>query len=137
MLRESGWSRDHVIGRLMMPPYDYIIAQHTFTEQSLRELGRQRCLVDGPDGRMVPAKTQPQYARSKALIHELYKGEKESIFCVFRYHLKNGRVYEVKCAVWTASWAEEQRSDGVVRRRPDSVFVVSSFGDAVCMDDTP
>ena len=135
MLRESGWSRNHVIGRLMVPPFDYIVSPGSFTEKSFRELNSQRPLIDGPDGRMVPAKTQPQYARSKALIHQLYTGEKESIFCVFRYQLRNGRVYEVKCAVWTSSWVEEKDSDGVVHRRPDSTFMVSSYNDSVCMDD--
>ena len=131
LLHESGWQRSHIIGRMMCPPYDYIVEPTAYSEKSFQDLSTQRILVDGPDGRLVPARTQRQYERSKILIQELYRGQKQSIFCVFRYQMKDGHVYEVKSAVWTTSWAEEQCADGVVRRRPESTFMVCSYADAV------
>jgi len=135
---ESNWQRSHVIGRLMLPPYEFIVGHSTTTKQSLANLNPQRFLVDGPDGRLVPSRTQPQYTRSKALIHELYKGEKQNIFCVFRYQMRDGRVYEVKSAAWTTSWVDESCDSGgsvAERRRPESMFIVCSYADAVCVDD--
>ena len=137
MLQESGWRREHIVGRLLCPPYDYIIQQASYTTQKWNgsELAMQRILVDGPDGRMVPARTQRQYERSKQMIHDLYKGEKEHIFCVFRYQMRDGRVYEVKTALWTTSWMEVKGRDGVVSRRPESCFLVCSYADSVCVEE--
>ena len=137
LLHESGWQRPHIVGRLMCPPYDLIIARESYTEQSFLDLSPQRILVDGPDGRLVPARTQRQYERSKVLIQELYRGDKQHIFCVFRYQMKDGRVYEVQSTVWTTSWLEERGKDGVVRRKPESVFMVCSYPDAVIVDEAP
>jgi len=144
-LTESSWERRHVVGRLICPPTDYILAPHKYTQHSFDQLSKQRFLVDGPDGRLVPSRTQPQYMRSREMIRALYRGEKHNIFCAFRYQMKNGRVHEVKSAAWATSWVEEpceeagggDGSDGsvAVRRRPECIFLVCSFSDAVCVDD--
>ena len=136
--QESGWHRSHVLGRLLCPPYDLVVAHESVNQQTLNDLSPQRILVDGPDGRLVPARTQRQYERSKALIGDLYRGDKQHIFCIFRWQLKNGRVYEVKTALWTTSWLEVPCEGGGVRKRPESIFMVCSYSDAVCVeDDTP
>ena len=93
-LSMTGWQPSHLIGRLMMPP------PHSFVHQRVMPALPNSYLVDGPDGRMQEACFFDQHERSKQLMGLLLAGQLRSVTAVWRFLLKDSRLYDVEGTSW-------------------------------------
>ena len=134
MLDESGWTRDHLVGRLMTAPYDALVSDSTHDVERIMRNAGSRVLVASSDGRWVPASKQAQYESSKRKSQQLYAGQVNQIDAVWRQQMSNGKVYEVNCRSWISGFRDVVNAEGRLVRRPNTAVFVCDTLNAVCVD---
>ena len=117
-LATTGWQPSHLIGRLMMPP------PHSFVHQRVVPALPNSYLIDGVDGRMREACFFDQHERSKQLMGLLLAGQLNSVTAVWRFLLKDGRLYDVESTSWLG-YHDSSGQSGVPSKQPAYAVFVS------------
>ena len=131
----TGWKREHVVDRLLTAPYHWIMAQGESSDVSESELSRldqTRYLVQGSDGRMVPAQGKGQYGRTIRLQRELYQGLHSQVTLVWRCQLRDRRLHDVTVSQWVGSVMDVDDGQGDSTQRP--AYVVGLIQQIQCVE---
>ena len=101
----TGWQPSHLIGRLMMPP------PHSFVHQRIVPAHPNSYLVDSPDGLMREACFFEQHEHSKQLMGLLLAGQQRTMTTVWRFLMKDSRLYDVESTSWIGYQDNDEPSD--------------------------
>ena len=136
LYESTGWRPPHIINRVLTVPWDVLMSSQPAHPGRHREVDSQRVLVDSPDGdgRLVPARAQPQYGRSKEQMQALYSGRTSNISAVWRTQLKNGGIYEVRSSTWVGSRERVPDGRGGFTQRPLHVVMATSLDEAIRLE---
>ena len=135
-LSSGGWERHHLVDRNMLAPYATQAAGGPADTSAKVGFLNDRFLVDGPDGRMVPAPLYEQYERSKQVLKQLVMGEREMVTAVWRTSLKDGKLCELESTAWAGGHVEvEDKATGRRVKRPAYLVFVTGIDSRVCTDE--
>ena len=123
----QGWQRHQLVGRTVMESYKAVMDDQGW---QLGEHPEQRLLVpSSAGGELRPANRPAQYERSKRLMRELYAGTIGVCVALWRCHLSDGRLYDVRTTTWIDGWEGASDAAGGVSRHPRRAVSVTSAGD--------
>ena len=133
-LSAGGWERHHLVDRLMLAPQ--AVGSGPADTAAKINFVNDRFLIDGPDGRLVPAPLYEQYERSKQSLRQLITGEREMVRAVWRTSLKDGKLCELEALTWAGGHMDvRDRVTGATVRRPAYLVYVSALDTRVCTQD--
>ena len=152
-LTTAGWTREQVLGKLLIAPYSVCMSyehgafrapgssafmdEHEDERPLVRMQWRPQLQAadDADETEWVRADGCDQYPASVQLTKELYSGQREAMQAVWRCRWADGFVHEQMQVSWVSerTWTAEE--DGARRMIPLTVVFASGFSDVVKVDE--
>ena len=131
-LEHSMFERLWVVGRRFFPPWPAIHSNplHLTRPNTPTPYQADRMLCKPANGPLQETRLVPQSEKSVRLLRELFAGEIDTIYTLWRSQFGDGRIWERSVHSWVSEW--EEHEDG--RRTPLYVVGLVSMSETVCLE---
>ena len=131
-LQHTMFERAWVVGRRFFPPYTLMKSNPQYLTRPYPTTASQsdRVLCKPANQPLQETQLKAQSETSVRLLHQLYAGESDTIYALWRSQFGDGRVWEKAVHSWITEW--EEHEDGT--RTPLYVVGLVSTSETVCVE---